>query len=100
MGGRNLSESAPIRGGQQSATAVDIKVGGPGAGRGSRRSTHDGGNICIAVEDDGRGLNREKIVSKAIERGIIADGATMSDENVYRLIFRAGFSTADQVTDV
>jgi len=61
---------------------------------------HDGGNICIAVEDDGRGLNREKIVSKAIERGIIADGATMSDEDIYQLIFRAGFSTADQVTDV
>jgi two-component system chemotaxis sensor kinase CheA len=61
---------------------------------------HDGGNICITVEDDGRGLNREKIVSKAVERRIIADGATMSDEDIYQLIFRAGFSTADQVTDV
>ena len=61
---------------------------------------HDGGNICIAVEDDGRGLNREKIVSKAVERGLIADGATMNDEDVYQLIFRAGFSTADTITDV
>jgi two-component system chemotaxis sensor kinase CheA len=61
---------------------------------------HDGGNICIAVEDDGRGLNREKIVKKAIERGLIADGAAMSDEDVYQLIFRAGFSTVDTITDV
>ena len=61
---------------------------------------HDGGNICISVEDDGRGLNRDKIVKKAIERGIIADGATMRDEDIYQLIFHAGFSTADQVTDV
>ena len=61
---------------------------------------HDGGNICIAVEDDGRGLNREKIVQKAIERGLIADGDSMSDEEVYQLIFRAGFSTADTITDV
>jgi len=61
---------------------------------------HDGGNICIAVEDDGRGLNREKITKKAIEKGIIADVNNLSDEDVYQLIFRPGFSTADQVTDV
>ena len=61
---------------------------------------HDGGNICIAVEDDGRGLNRQKIIDKAIERGLIADGSTLSDEDVYQLIFRAGFSTAETITDV
>ena len=61
---------------------------------------HDGGNICIAVQDDGRGLNREKIVRKAVEKGIIADGSNMSDEEVFQLIFRPGFSTADKVTDV
>ena len=61
---------------------------------------HDGGNICIAVGDDGRGLNREKIIKKAIEHGLIADGATMSDEEVHQLILRAGFSTADMITDV
>ncbi len=61
---------------------------------------HDGGNICIAVEDDGRGLNREKIVRKAVERGIIADGSMMTDEEVNQLIFRAGFSTAEAITDV
>ncbi len=61
---------------------------------------HDGGNICISVEDDGRGLNREKIIAKAIERGLIADGVQMSDEEVYQLIFRPGFSTAESITDV
>ena len=61
---------------------------------------HDGGNICIAVEDDGRGLNREKIIKKAVEKGIIADGSNMSDEAVYQLIFRPGFSTAETITDV
>ncbi|HNP59597.1 MAG TPA: chemotaxis protein CheA [Nitrospirales bacterium] len=61
---------------------------------------HDGGNICVAVEDDGRGLNREKIIKKAVEKGIIADGSNMSDEAVYQLIFRPGFSTAESITDV
>lgn len=61
---------------------------------------HDGGNICIAVEDDGRGLNREKIIKKAVEKGIIADGANLSDEEAFQLIFRPGFSTAETITDV
>ena len=61
---------------------------------------HDGGNICISVEDDGRGLNREKIIKKAVEKGIIADGNNLSDEEVYQLIFRPGFSTAEKITDV
>jgi len=70
--------------------------------RGSIRlhAYHDGGNICVSVEDDGRGLNREKIVKKAVEKGIISDGTHLSDEEVYQLIFRPGFSTADTVTDV
>ena len=77
-----------------------IAAGKPERGTVRLHAFHDGGNICIAVEDDGRGLNRDKIVAKAIERGLIADGSTMSDEDVYQLIFRAGFSTADTITDV
>ncbi|MEX0830047.1 MAG: chemotaxis protein CheA [Nitrospirales bacterium] len=77
-----------------------IAAGKPERGTVRLHAFHDGGNICIAVEDDGRGLNREKIVKKAIERGMIADGATISDQDVYQLIFRAGFSTADTITDV
>ena len=74
--------------------------GKPARGTVRLHAYHDGGNICIAVEDDGRGLNREKIIKKAVEKGIIADGSHMSDEAVYQLIFRPGFSTADTITDV
>ncbi len=77
-----------------------VAAGKPERGTIRLHAYHDGGNICIAVEDDGRGLNREKIIKKAVERGLIADGSTMSDEDVYQLIFRAGFSTAETITDV
>jgi len=60
----------------------------------------EGGSICITVGDDGRGLNREKILNKAIANGVIAEGETLPDEQVWQLIFRPGFSTADKITDV
>ncbi len=60
---------------------------------------HQGGNICIEVTDDGAGLNREKILAKAVSQGLpVSD--SMSDEDVGMLIFAPGFSTAEQVTDV
>ena len=62
-------------------------------------ASHQGGSIVIEVRDDGRGLNREKLLKKARERGIDAPD-TMTDQEVYGLIFAPGFSTADQVTDV
>jgi two-component system, chemotaxis family, sensor kinase CheA len=62
-------------------------------------ATHAGGSIVIEVRDDGKGLNRAKLLSKARERGIDAPDS-MTDQEVYGLIFAAGFSTADQVTDV
>jgi len=62
-------------------------------------ASHQGGHIVIEVSDDGRGLNREKILSKALERGIaVPDNPT--DSQVWDLIFAPGFSTADQVTDL
>ncbi len=67
------------------------------------RAFHKGGSIVVAIEDDGRGLPREKILRKAIERGVIArdrDPNELSDDEVYALIFAPGFSTADQVSDV
>ena len=63
------------------------------------RAFHRGGNIIIEVVDDGRGLNREKILAKAQERGLPVDN-DMSDADVWQLIFEPGFSTADVVTDV
>ncbi len=77
-----------------------VAAGKPERGTVRLHAYHDGGNICIAVEDDGRGLNRDRILAKAIERGLIADGKSMSDDEIYQLIFRAGFSTAETITDV
>lgn len=63
------------------------------------KAYHQGGNIVIEVGDDGAGLPRNKILAKARERGLpVSD--QMTDQEVFHLIFEAGFSTADQVTDV
>jgi two-component system chemotaxis sensor kinase CheA len=61
---------------------------------------HRGGNIVVEVSDDGAGLNRDAIVRKAVERGLIKSGEGMSDDAVAELIFQPGFSTAAVTTDV
>ena len=61
---------------------------------------HEGGSICITVEDDGRGLNRDKILAKAIKQGLIAENEKLPDDQIWGLIFKPGFSTAEKVTDV
>ena len=61
---------------------------------------HKGGNIVIEIRDDGKGLNREKILDKAIDKGLTAPEHTLSDKQIYDLIFKPGFSTADQVSDL
>lgn len=68
-------------------------------GRINLRAYHQSGNIVIEVADDGGGLNRNRILAKARERGLpVSDN--MADQDVWQLIFEPGFSTADQVTDV
>lgn len=61
---------------------------------------HESGSIVIEVSDDGRGLNRERILAKAIEKGLVQADQALSDKEVFRLIFEAGFSTAEQVTNL
>ncbi len=61
---------------------------------------HEGGSICITVEDDGRGLNREKILAKAIKQGLVSESEKLTDDQIWPLIFKPGFSTAEKVTDV
>lgn len=63
------------------------------------RAYQKGGNVVIEIEDDGQGLNREKILKKARDRAIISD-EVLTDHQIDNLIFEAGFSTADQVTDI
>ena len=64
------------------------------------KAYHQGGNFIIEIQDDGKGLDRDRILRKAIERGIVSENDNLSDEDIYGLIFAAGFSTAEQVTDV
>jgi two-component system chemotaxis sensor kinase CheA len=61
---------------------------------------HDSGSVVIEVADDGGGLKRERIVAKAIERGLITDGSSLTDGEAFALIFEPGFSTAEQVTNL
>ncbi len=61
---------------------------------------HDSGSIVIEVSDDGGGLNKDKILAKGIEKGIVNPGQAMTDQEIFKLIFAAGFSTADQVTNL
>jgi two-component system chemotaxis sensor kinase CheA len=81
--------------------APDVRraAGKPEHGTITLVASHQGGSIVIEVRDDGRGLNRAKLLSKARERGLDAPDS-MTDQEVYGLIFAAGFSTAEQVTDV
>jgi len=76
-----------------------VAAGKPANGTITLRAFHQGGNIVIEVSDDGRGLDRSKILAKARSRGMPVDDG-MSDSEVFGLIFEAGFSTAEQVTDI
>lgn len=68
-------------------------------GRLTLSARHEGGSIVIEVKDDGSGLSRQKILAKAIQQGMVIS-ETISDEDVWLLIFAAGFSTAEEITDV
>lgn len=80
--------------------AVREASGKPARGRLELNAFHDSGSIVIEVADDGAGLNRERILAKAVERGLAQPGQALSDAEVYNLIFEPGFSTAEQVTNI
>jgi two-component system chemotaxis sensor kinase CheA len=61
---------------------------------------HASGNVVVELKDDGRGLHRDKIVKKAIEKGLIETDKGLTDSDVFNLVFAPGFSTAEQVTDI
>lgn len=78
-----------------------IAAGKPESGQLTIEAKHSAGEVWITIEDDGRGLDRERILQKAIERGLIIDEERdMKDEDVWRLIFEPGFSTADKVSSI
>jgi two-component system chemotaxis sensor kinase CheA len=80
--------------------AERLAAGKPAASVIELSAAHRAGNVVIEIRDDGRGLDRGRILRKATERGLVAPGAALSDAQVYELIFLPGFSTAEQVSDV
>jgi two-component system chemotaxis sensor kinase CheA len=79
---------------------VRAQRGKPATGTVRLNAYHDSGSIVIEVGDDGGGLNREKILAKAVERGLAEPGKVLSDSEIYGLIFEPGFSTAEKVTNL
>jgi len=77
-----------------------IAKGKPAEGLVRLNAFHKGGNIIIEIEDDGKGLCKDKLLKKAIEKGLVEEGASLSDQQIYNLIFAAGFSTAEKITDI
>lgn len=77
-----------------------VQRGKPACGTVKLNAYHESGSIVIEVADDGGGLNRAKILAKGIEKGLVEPGQELSDQEVYQLIFEAGFSTADKLSNI
>ena len=75
-------------------------VGKPAQGRLTLSACHESGTVLIRIQDDGRGIRRDKVLQKAWERGLLEPGVTPADADILKLIFEPGFSTADQVTNL
>lgn len=82
------------------AAGARVARGKPPAGTLTLNAFHDSGSVIIEVGDDGGGLNREKILAKALERGLVESGRELTDAEVFDLIFEPGFSTAERVTNL
>ncbi|CAE1137557.1 chemotaxis protein CheA [Xanthomonas euroxanthea] len=79
---------------------VRVARGKPARGTVGLNAYHDSGSIVIQITDDGGGLNRDRILAKALERGLIEPGRQLSDREVFAMIFEPGFSTAEKVTNL
>jgi len=79
-----------------------IAAGKPETGTVHLRAFHSGNNVFIEIEDDGRGIYREKILKNALQKGVVteAEAESMTDEEVHQLLFAPGFSTAEKISDV
>ena len=75
-------------------------AGKPRAGRVKLAAFQQGGSVIVELRDDGRGLNRDRILAKAIEKGLVAPNHSLTESEINALIFAPGFSTAEQITDI
>ncbi len=80
--------------------AERTEAGKPGQGGIFLRAYHKGGNIVIEIEDDGKGLDKDTILKKALSTGLITDEEDLMDAQIFNLIMKPGFSTAKKITDV
>ncbi|MDL5245077.1 chemotaxis protein CheW [Leptospira weilii] len=82
--------------------AERLTAGKPEVGTLELNSYQGGSNIMVEIRDDGRGLDSEKILNKAIEKGLVgtAEASNLSEQEIFQFIFQAGFSTAEKVTDI
>ena len=86
--------------GIESSAEERLRAGKEAEGVVTLSAYHRGGNIIIEVRDDGRGINKQKVYQKALERGIIKHDEELSDTQIYGLIMQPGFSTADVISDI
>jgi len=80
--------------------AIRLAAGKAETGTLNLNAYHQGGNVIIEIKDDGAGINKKKVLAKAIEKGIVSSTDKLSDNDINNLIFAPGFSTADVVSDV
>jgi two-component system chemotaxis sensor kinase CheA len=80
--------------------AERLAVGKPAQGTLTLRARHESGSILIRIEDDGRGINRDKVLQRAWERGLVDRDTVPPDADILKLIFAPGFSTAETVTNL
>ncbi|MFD2212831.1 chemotaxis protein CheA [Metabacillus endolithicus] len=81
---------------------VRVKNGKSEEGNVVLRAYHSGNHVFIEIEDDGAGISRDRVLKKALDRGVVTEqvASTLTDKQVYELIFSSGFSTADQISDI
>ncbi len=81
-------------------SADRVKAGKNATGHVELRAFHQAGNIVIEIEDDGKGLDKDRILKKAIDTGVVEPGQELSEEEIFKLIFHPGLSTAEKITSV
>jgi two-component system, chemotaxis family, sensor kinase CheA len=81
-------------------SAQRLENGKPAQGRLTLSACHEAGSILIRITDDGRGIQRDKVLARAWERGLVERGVTPPDAEIFQLIFEPGFSTAEKVTNL
>ena len=77
-----------------------VRLGKPATGHVELRAYHQAGNIVVEIQDDGRGLPQQKILAKARQAGLVKEGEELTEQEIFRLIFAPGLSTAEKITDV